>query len=286
MNRHRYFEFQCELASCGQLTEKEFREFQSHARECLECANRMHQMCRVNGGILDALNTKGLRYKVPPGSSLRFAQKAREEGIPVKSSPELTIHLRLASASFAILLLIGLCYLALNNFRTTDTARIASVDPVLSINNKTSTDSGPGISLTLASPATREISIHVKSRKRLAVLNRSIRSVAPEFRFPLTDVASGGVPSSIFKTSSAKVSQILLTYPKPIGSLPDWFRDGPMIANVRPVRFHLILEKNSACSAANQPEYYSFENGICFEPRLAFLTKEDMFRVAGIAPAN
>jgi hypothetical protein len=85
-SRHRRFEVQCVLASCGQLSAKAYEDLLEHAASCGDCAKHFEEMAALTGDLLAA----GLVGHRPAcaGREMtgRFVARAIREGVPLSAN--------------------------------------------------------------------------------------------------------------------------------------------------------------------------------------------------------
>ncbi len=279
MNRHHHFEIQCLLASCGQLTESELRELENHLEKCKDCAGRVLQMCNVNSQLVDTLNPKKLRHKMPDASDERFAERARREGIPIKlraSYPRIGINLRFAVACFLTIVLAGFGFPvfvgSLFNHPTQEGTRLYPDPPNESDAHPSLEYSAPATVRHVASVA-KVSSFQVKPHSLLNESDRTAQALTPEFQRIRVETTQSAVSSSIFDRDPSKVSQIVFGFPKSNGPLSEWFRKSDAHAVMRPAQFQLNTAASSVCSEAEGHGLNSIQRNFCFNPEFAFFAR-------------
>lgn|GEM_PF-4393494 len=292
MNRHRHFEAQCLLASCGQLTDLEMHELQEHIRACGDCAKRLKQICRVNSQLLGTLDIKRLRYEIPRGSLGRFAQKVRCIGVPILSRsarPQLHIDLALAAACAVMLVVAGFAIVTharsaqdhskYDEMSLHHDAPYQSASP-LSSQSRRQDSSHRGLSQT------RQSQFLAKSQGQIADPIHSWKLKFVGHQLPSTNASNDEVSSAIFNRDSSKVSELILTVPKPVAPLPEWFIKTDVTVLIRPAYFRFNLEESAICTAREDYDLNSNQNKFCFSPEVAFLANRDKPRITETAWAS
>lgn len=278
MRRHRHYEIHCLLATCGELTEMELHDLQNHANECSDCADRIQQMCFVNGQLLAAHKVETLRYRIPRGSMERFAYRARREGVPIKSNAphsRLRTDIRLSIACILVFLFVGVSFSALIrsslNQSMVDRKQFHRDLGNEVVSNPSSYSSNPTFSVKASSSGPHNAPSLPRPNKRLRATGRKSQPTIPALRLRLVETAEAKA-SHVFDYESSGASRLDLRFSKPIGSLPELLRDAGAVSTIRPIRFRLNLDGKSACPVSEERKPNSDQHGFCFDPGIAFLT--------------
>ena len=102
--RHRRFEMQSVLASCGQLSGRELERLREHAASCEACQNHLREMDAVNLYLLTAMPDPCQSAPDSKPMTERFVTRAIREGVPLGEKPMSRPPMQLACALLTVIL--------------------------------------------------------------------------------------------------------------------------------------------------------------------------------------
>jgi hypothetical protein len=84
---HAHYEELCAVAASGQASESELADLRAHLEGCPSCRALAYDFTEISAQALSALAAKRLKCEIPSGMELRFAARARSEGIEISRKP-------------------------------------------------------------------------------------------------------------------------------------------------------------------------------------------------------
>lgn len=103
--RHRRFEMQCVLASCGQLSSRQLEQLLEHAAICEACEKRLREMEAVHLHLLAAMPEQCKSSPDSKSMTERFVARAIRQGVPLGERPISGAPMQLALGLSAVMLL-------------------------------------------------------------------------------------------------------------------------------------------------------------------------------------
>ncbi len=136
---HHRFDVQSVLASSGQLSEKQLKEFCNHAASCEDCHKRFDEMAVLSVSLWTAGVVRCCTSAAPKGMTERFVARAIREGVPLHPPNRTSSLHHRAFAAPAVLVLIVVAMLAWKQCQLPRAEYGLNTVPVRQADNKSAT---------------------------------------------------------------------------------------------------------------------------------------------------